>query len=114
MWARQDTAQVVQVGELGHIFSDSLWTPEQCGQPGKGQFKALAKFFPYEAKWHVFPDSAGSLKIWSFQGFYFPGNGLRLPRVSPAGMFGFNRSPDRFAITLGMAGLPTPPWTKYV
>ena len=27
-------------------------------------------------------------------------------RVSPAGSFGFNRSRDRFRITLGMAGLP--------
>jgi hypothetical protein len=38
MWA----GTVFQVGELGHMFSDALWTPEQCGQP-KGQFKALAK-----------------------------------------------------------------------
>jgi hypothetical protein len=42
----------------------------------------------------------------SFQGFHFPGNSLRLPRVSPPGTFGFNRSFDRFPITLGM-GCPS-------
>jgi hypothetical protein len=46
------------------------------------------------------------MKDWSFQGFQMAGNGLRVPRVLPAGMIGFNLSRDRFAITLGMAGLP--------
>jgi hypothetical protein len=40
------------------------------------------------------------------QGLYFAGNGLRLPRVLLLGKFGFNRSTDRCAITLGMVRLP--------
>jgi hypothetical protein len=48
------------------------------------------------------------VKNRSFRGLYFVGNGLKLLRVLPSSMFGFNRSGDRFAITLGMAGLPSP------
>ncbi|KAF8129373.1 hypothetical protein K438DRAFT_1789192 [Mycena galopus ATCC 62051] len=42
----------------------------------------------------------------TFRGLYFIGSALRLPRVLLLGGFGFSRSLDRFAITLGMAGLP--------
>lgn len=42
----------------------------------------------------------------SFRELCVTGNGPTWPRVLPPGSFGFYRSRDRFAITLGMGGLP--------
>ncbi|KAJ7503924.1 hypothetical protein B0H11DRAFT_2222011 [Mycena galericulata] len=42
----------------------------------------------------------------SFRGFHFAGNGLRLPRLSLLSTLGFNRSLDRFTISLEQRGCP--------
>ncbi|KAJ6469220.1 hypothetical protein DFH09DRAFT_1111227 [Mycena vulgaris] len=60
----RDAAQVVEDVKRyeGHNRSrDRTWEGTERRQNTMGHFTAVAKLFPNEAKWHVVPDSAGSL-----------------------------------------------------